>query len=104
MKMNHGSTDASRMKWALGGAAVGALTMFLLDPEKGNRRRAEARDKMYSAMVKTRKQVNAKARDLANRAKGLRAEAGNLFSEVKDSNPTERPTESSAANSTSGQQ
>jgi gas vesicle protein len=88
MKMNHGSTDASRMKWALGGAAVGALTMFLLDPEKGNRRRAEARDKMYSAMVKTRKQVNAKARDLANRAKGLRAEARSVLSEAEGSSPT----------------
>ena len=59
--------------------------------DRGNRRRALARDKMYSAMVKGRKQINAKSRDLANRAKGLRAEAGSIFSESKDSNPGEGP-------------
>ena len=91
MKMTDYSTDGSRMKWMLGGLAFGALTMFLLDPDRGNRRRALARDKMYSAMVKGRKQINAKSRDLANRAKGLRAEAGSIFSESKDSNPGEGP-------------
>lgn len=105
--MNQDSTDVSRMKWVLGGAAVGALTMFLLDPDKGNRRRAQARDKMYSAVVKTRKRVDAKSRDLANRAEGLRAEARHLFSsEAKESGPTEASTEApgegSAANSTPG--
>jgi hypothetical protein len=91
MKMTEYSTDVSRMKWMLGGLAFGAVTMFLLDPDRGNRRRALARDKMYSAMAKGRKQINAKSRDLANRAKGLRAEAGSIFSEAKDSNPTEGP-------------
>jgi len=68
------------MKWVLGGAALGALTMFLLDPDRGNRRRALAKDKMYSAAVRTRKQIDAKSRDLSNRAKGLRAEAKHLVS------------------------
>lgn len=79
--MNQDSTNVSRVNWVLGGMALGALTMFLLDPDKGNRRRALARDKMYSAAVRTRKRVDAKSRDLANRAKGLRAEASHLIPE-----------------------
>jgi gas vesicle protein len=87
--MNQESTDdATHVKWMLGAAAVGALTMFLLDPDKGNRRRALVRDKMYSAMVRSRKQIDAKSRDLANRAKGLRAEARSVLSETEDSSPT----------------
>ncbi|SOD42059.1 hypothetical protein [Nitrosovibrio sp. Nv4] len=80
--MNQYLTNVSRVNWILGGIALGALTMFLLDPDKGNRRRALARDKMYSAAVRTRKRVDAKSRDLANRAKGLRAEASHLMSEL----------------------
>lgn len=78
--MNQDTTDVSLVKWALGGAALGALTMFLMDPDRGNRRRALAKDKAYSMAVKTRKQIDAKTRDLANRAKGLRAEAKHLVS------------------------
>ena len=46
--MNQDTTDVSLVKWALGGAALGALTMFLMDPDRGNRRRALAKDKAYS--------------------------------------------------------
>ncbi|MDQ3186048.1 MAG: YtxH domain-containing protein [Pseudomonadota bacterium] len=77
--MNRNSTNISRVNWMLGGVALGAFAMFLLDPDKGNRRRALARDKMYSAAVRTRKRVDAKSRDLANRAKGLRAEASHML-------------------------
>jgi len=80
MKMINGS-----VKWILGSAALGALTMFLFDPDRGNRRRALAKDKMQSAVSKTRKQLDAKSRDLANRAKGLRHEAGKIYSEAKES-------------------
>jgi gas vesicle protein len=93
MKMNYDSTDVSRMKWMLGAAAVGAITMFLFDPDRGDTRRAAAKDKMNSAVSKTRKQLDAKSRDLANRAKGLRHEAGKIFSEAKES---DRSTESQA--------
>lgn len=72
------------IKWILGSVAMGALTMFLFDPDRGNRRRAMAKDKMHSAVVKTRKQIDAKSRDLANRAKGLRHEAGGLFSKAEE--------------------
>ena len=58
--MNQDTTDVSLVKWALGGAALGALTMFLIDPDRGNRRRALAKDKAYSTAVRTRKQIDAK--------------------------------------------
>ena len=77
-KMNLHSTG--RANWLFSGLALGALTMFLLDPDKGRRRRALAKDKIYSAGVRTRKRVDAKSRDLANRAKGLRAEARHIVS------------------------
>jgi gas vesicle protein len=80
MTMNQDMTDVSRVKWVLGGAALGALTMFLMDPDRGNRRRALAKDKVHSMAVRTRKQIDAKSRDLANRAKGLQAEARHLVS------------------------
>lgn len=63
-----------------GGIALGALIMFLLDPSKGSRRRALERDKMRSATFKARKRIDAKSRDIANRAKGLRAEASHILS------------------------
>jgi hypothetical protein len=77
-KMNLHSTG--RANWLFSGLALGALTMFLLDPDKGRRRRALARDKIYSAGVKTRKRIDAKSRDLANRSKGLRAGARHMMS------------------------
>lgn len=82
--MNLKSRNPSRLNWILRGAALGALAMFLLDPDKGRRRRALAGDKMYSAAVKARKRINAKSRDLSNRAKGLQAEIDHLFTR-KDS-------------------
>ena len=77
--MNLHSTG--RVNWLFSGLALGALTMFLLDPDKGRRRRALARDKIYSTGVRTRKRIDAKSRDLANRAKGLRAEARHMMSD-----------------------
>lgn len=72
--------SSGRANWLFSGLALGALTMFLLDPAKGRRRRALARDKIHSAGIKTRKRIDAKSRDLANRAKGLRAEARYMMS------------------------
>jgi hypothetical protein len=76
--MNH-EQHTSRFNLMLG-LALGALTMFLMDPDRGRRRRALARDKMYSAKVRTRKRIDATSRDLANRAKGLSAEARHILS------------------------
>jgi hypothetical protein len=60
------------------GALAGAAVMFLLDPSRGNRRRALARDKLVHAgheLEHLRGAAAARARDLRNRARGVVAEA-----------------------------
>jgi gas vesicle protein len=52
------------------GAALGAGLMFLLDPDRGRRRRALARDKAIHLAKSTEKIVAARSRDLGNRASG----------------------------------
>jgi len=73
--MDRASADNASAMWMFGGFALGVLTMSLMDPSQGNRRRALIRDKVYSLAVTTRKAIESQSRDLANRAKGLRAEA-----------------------------
>lgn len=80
------STYASRSEFSLSrlsgliiGMALGALAMYAFDPRQGRRRRHEARDKLHSASLKTRRKVDAKSRHLANRAKGLQAKASHLL-------------------------
>ncbi|MEP6768738.1 MAG: hypothetical protein ABJC61_08720 [Acidobacteriota bacterium] len=63
----------------LSGIGVGAALMYVLDPERGRRRRALARDKAISFASKTGDVVSKRSRDLANRAKGLAAEARSAF-------------------------
>ena len=55
------------------GAGVGAALAFILDPQGGGRRRALVRDKVVRASRKTRDGVDAVARDMANRTRGVAA-------------------------------
>jgi gas vesicle protein len=64
------------------GAAVGALTMFVFDPVNGKRRRALTRDRMMRYGREAADAVENKARDLANRAQGVAAEARGTVSNV----------------------
>ena len=57
------------------GAGFGALAMYVLDPQGGRRRRALARDQAIHVLNKGRDAVDATARDMANRARGVVAEA-----------------------------
>src|SRR4029077_5318861 len=52
------------------GAGIGAGLMFLLDPDRGRRRPALARDKAIHLAKSTEKIVGARSRDLGNRASG----------------------------------
>ena len=55
----------------LGGLGAGAALMYLFDPQEGNRRRSEIRDKATSMNSKTQTAISGRVRDLSNRAKGL---------------------------------
>jgi hypothetical protein len=54
----------------LGGAGVGASLMYLLDPDRGRRRRAITRDKAKSVVRHGGDALSRAARDLENRARG----------------------------------
>ena len=58
--------------------ALGALAMYVLDPDKGKRRRAIARDKARSYVQDARDAVGVTRRDVAHRLQGLRARARRL--------------------------
>lgn len=73
--MNRGMSRISGIAWVLGGAAIGALAMYMFDPDRGRRRRALVRDQIYSTSLRTRRNVYAKSRDLANRTRGMYARA-----------------------------
>ena len=61
--------------WSLAAAAaLGAGTMFMLDPNRGARRRALVRDKLVRAAHNTGEGLETTARDAANRARGAAAE------------------------------
>jgi hypothetical protein len=53
------------------GLGIGALVMYLFDPEGGNRRRAMLRDKATKLNRQTREAFEGKMTDLSNRAKGV---------------------------------
>ncbi len=78
------ASQMNRAAWILGAVAFGAAAMYMFDPLQGRRRRALARDKIYSAGVKTRKLFEKNARDLTNRAHGVLAEAKRLLPEKGD--------------------
>jgi uncharacterized membrane protein len=67
--MNKGLTLA-------GSLGIGAGLMYLLDPDRGRRRRALLRDQAVHAWHKTGDALSVTAEDLTNRARGLAAETG----------------------------
>jgi uncharacterized membrane protein len=64
----------------LGTIAVGAVAMYLSDPDRGRRRRAVATDKMRRLASRTGSAIDIASRDLGNRWQGLRVQAGHWFS------------------------
>lgn len=55
----------------LGGVGAGAALMYMLDPERGRRRRGIVRDKLVSGTHKAADALDTTARDVANRAHAL---------------------------------
>ena len=72
---------------------LGALTMYLLDPDHGRRRRALLRDQFVHARRVVRERASGTARDLSNRAYGLAAEARRAVGAPleRESAPAETP-------------
>ncbi len=74
----------------LAGLGAGAALMYLLDPDRGNRRRALIRDKMVKINRQTQEAVGGKVKDMSNRAKGMLHEAKSAF-EPKEGESTQQP-------------
>lgn len=62
-----------------GAAAVGAGLMYLLDPDRGTRRRALTIDKARRAATRTTRGMGTVWRDVGNRSAGMVAEMRNAF-------------------------
>jgi len=80
--MNRGYDDSHEWTKIVGAAALGGVAMYMLDPDKGKRRRALIGDKAYSVVTDTRQAFGAARRDAAHRIEGLRARARRLMSDV----------------------
>lgn len=65
----------------LASAALGAVAMYVMDPDKGRRRRALARDKALSVVGDTQYAFGVAARDASHRMQGWRARARRLFAQ-----------------------
>ena len=76
----------------LGAAAAGAISMYLLDPDHGRRRRAVMRDRLTSGMSRLDDATSVASRDLRNRARGIAHELRARFTleEVPDEILSER--------------
>jgi hypothetical protein len=70
-----------------GGLGLGAALMYVLDPERGKRRRAVVRDKTLSGARKAGDRLAARSRDLKNRARGVGAELKSLAKSEETSDP-----------------
>jgi len=66
---------------AAAGYLLGALTMFVFDPQQGRRRRALVRDKMVQYGNEASDLVSGTAKDLRNRAQGVAAETRDMVRE-----------------------
>jgi hypothetical protein len=72
-------------KGVLIGASIGAAVAYMIDPDRGARRRALVRDKLVRAARVTREAAGATSCDLTNRARGIvAATRGRLTRERPD--------------------
>ncbi len=73
------SVGANNIGLLLGGVGLGALLMYLFDPDRGRGRRARLGDQLSSEVNRLGEAAEAKARHLRNRAQGVMHEAGSLL-------------------------
>src|SRR5947207_3403694 len=63
----------------MGGFGLGAAAMYILDPDRGRRRRAAVVDKFAGSLNQLGDAAEVAARDLINRARGVAAESWGLL-------------------------
>lgn len=61
------------------GLTLGATVMYLLDPNKGKRRRAVLRDRMNHLVHQTEKSIDVSGRDLTHRVQGIVAQTRGIL-------------------------
>jgi hypothetical protein len=65
------------------GLGIGTIVMYVLDPDRGKRRRALLRDKCVSATRKAANALEVTARDLANRSQGIATSIQSRFTSAE---------------------
>ena len=73
------AVGANELGLLLGGIGIGALLMYLFDPDGGRGRRARLGDQLTSKVNRLGEAAEAKARDLRNRAQGVMHEARSIL-------------------------
>jgi hypothetical protein len=73
------AANANNLGLLLGGIGLGALLMYLFDPERGRGRRARLGDQLTSKVNRLSDAAEAKARHLRNRAQGVIHEARSIL-------------------------
>lgn len=66
-------TRHTSISWLLGGAVLGAASMYFLDPDRGKRRRHQAVDRARGALSDVEELAGKAERDLEHRGRGLAA-------------------------------
>ena len=74
----HDDSSTTFLLGAATGLFLGAIAMFIFDPQQGRRRRALARDKMARYGNEVGSYVSGAAKDLGNRAYGVAKETEGL--------------------------
>lgn len=73
MKPEIGTRGTNRLALVLG-LGLGAALMFILDPDRGARRRALVRDKSIKLLRRSRREIHDRGEDIGNRIAGAAAE------------------------------
>lgn len=75
-----------RLRWTLLTMGLGAAAQYFLDPERGNARRAQARDQVQAATRKAQRRAEGKAEYEREREAGLAYEASHPQQPPDDDN------------------
>ena len=66
----------THLRWLLLGTGLGALTTYMLDPDRGRRRQALVRDRVVHARTVVRREVPKRVRHVQNRLQGVQHDLG----------------------------